>query len=92
MPVGVQRSTICPSRHRVSLRLVALAMEIIDSMGLPVVRVLGEAVVDARRATVDICSSPSRRDAAARGTCSPFRGKAFGITQPRCRGRGVSTP
>jgi hypothetical protein len=34
MPAAVQRSTICPSRQRVTLRLVARAMEIIDSIVL----------------------------------------------------------
>jgi hypothetical protein len=33
MPAAVQRSTICPSRQRVTLRLVVRAMEIIDSSG-----------------------------------------------------------
>jgi hypothetical protein len=34
MPAAFQRSTIWPSRQRVTLRLVARAIEIIDSMGL----------------------------------------------------------
>jgi len=34
MPAAVQRSTICPSRQRVTLQLVVRAMEIIDSPGL----------------------------------------------------------
>ena len=40
MPAAVQRSTICPSRQRVTFRLVVRAIEIIDSIGLLVVRVL----------------------------------------------------
>ena len=40
IPAAVQRSTIWPSRHLVTLRLVARAMEIIESTGLLVVRVL----------------------------------------------------
>ena len=39
MPAAVQRSTMCPSRQRVTLRLVARAMEIIDSTGFEVVSV-----------------------------------------------------
>ena len=37
MRAAVQRSTIWPSRHRVTFRLVVGAMEIIDSTGLDVV-------------------------------------------------------
>ena len=33
MPAAVQRSTICPLRQRVTLRLVVRVMEIIDSTG-----------------------------------------------------------
>ena len=67
MPAAVQRSTICPSRQRVTLRLVARAMEIIDSTGLLVVNVLARRPSMPRRATVNISSSPSRSDAAAPG-------------------------
>ena len=38
MPAAVQRSTIWPSHQRVPLRLVVRAIEIIDSMGLLVMR------------------------------------------------------
>ena len=67
IPAAVQRSTICPSRQRVTLRLVFRAMEIIDSMGLLVVRVLARRPSMPRRATVNISSSPSSRLAAAPG-------------------------
>jgi hypothetical protein len=40
MPAAVQRSTICPSRRRVTLRLVLRAIEIIDLIGLLVVSFL----------------------------------------------------
>jgi hypothetical protein len=40
MPAAVQRSTICPSRQRATLRLVKRAIEIIDSTGFDVVSVL----------------------------------------------------
>jgi hypothetical protein len=40
MPAAVQRSTICPSRQRVTLRLVVRAIEITDSTELEVVSVL----------------------------------------------------
>jgi hypothetical protein len=64
MGVSVQRGTICPSRQRVTLRLVARAMEIIDSTGLLVVGVLASRPSMPQRATVNISSSPSRSDAA----------------------------
>src|SRR6478752_5358719 len=67
MPAAVQRSTIWPSRQRVTFRLVVRAMEIIDSMGLLVVRVLARRPSMPSRATVNISSSPSRSDAAALG-------------------------
>src|SRR6478752_1226770 len=65
MPAAVQRNTICPSRQRVTLRLVALAMEIIDSMGLDVVSVL------ARRP-----SRPSRATANTEGVTVNLRGSS----------------
>src|ERR1700739_3165595 len=67
IPAAVQRSTIWPSRQRVTLRLVVRAIEIIDSMGLLVVRVLARRPSMPSRATVNISSSPSRSDAAALG-------------------------
>ncbi len=64
---GVQRSTNCPSRQRVTLRLVVRAIEIIDSIGLEVVRVLASRPLIPSLLTVNISSSPSRSDAAALG-------------------------
>jgi hypothetical protein len=49
------------------LRLVALAMEIIDSTGFDVVNVLARRPSMPSRVTVNISSSPSRSDAAAPG-------------------------
>src|SRR5439155_23731681 len=67
MPAAVQRSTICPSRQRVTLRLVVRAMEIIDSIGLEVVNVRARLPVMPSLVTVNISSRPSRRLAAAPG-------------------------
>jgi hypothetical protein len=67
MPAAFQRSTICPSRQRVTLRLVERAIEIIDSTGFEVVSVLASRPSMPRRATVNISSSPSSRLAAAAG-------------------------
>ena len=67
MQAAVHRSTICPSRQRVTLRLVVRAMEIIDSTGFEVVSVLARRPSMPRRATVNISSSPSSRLAAAPG-------------------------
>ena len=70
---GVEHARGGPAQHhlavapRVTLRLVVRAMEIIDSMGLLVVRVLARRPSMPRRATVNISSSPSRSDAAALG-------------------------
>ena len=47
MPAAVQPSTICPSRQRVTLRLVVRAIEIIDSMGFTGGERFGQAAVDA---------------------------------------------
>jgi hypothetical protein len=60
-----QHSTICPSRQRVSLRLVVRAIEIIYSTGLLVVRVMATRASTPSRTTVNISSRPSRSDAAA---------------------------
>src|SRR3954452_23630743 len=79
MPAAVQRSTICPSRQRVTLRLVVRAMEIIDSTGFEVVRVVARRTSMPRRATVNISSSPSSRLVAAPGwllASSPARSLA----------------
>src|SRR6266545_3449143 len=67
MPAAVQRSTICPSRQRVTLRLVVRAMEIIDSIGFEVVSVVASRPVIPSRATVNSSVMPSRSDAAAPG-------------------------
>src|SRR5512144_2445127 len=67
MPAAVQRSTICPSRHLVTLRLVVRAIEIIDSIGLEVVSVLASRPSMPSRLTVNISSRPSRSEAAAPG-------------------------
>src|ERR1700741_1019760 len=83
IPAAVQRSTICPSRQRVTLRLVALATEIIDSTGLDVVSVLARRPSMPRRATVNISSSPSRRLAAALGYfLSSFAARGFALRRP----------
>src|SRR6185295_4938938 len=90
IPAAVQRSTICPSRQRVTLRLVALAMEIIDSTGLDVVSVLARRPSMPRRATVNISSSPSRRLAAALGYfLSSCAARCLALRSPaNCGGRG----
>lgn len=67
IPAAVQRSTICPSRQRVTLRLMVRAIEIIDSTGFDVVKVLARRPSVPRGATVNISSSPSRSDDAAPG-------------------------
>ena len=67
IPAAVQRSTICPSRQRVTLRLVVRAIEIIDSTGLDVISVLASWPSMPRRVTVNISSRPSRSEAAAPG-------------------------
>jgi hypothetical protein len=56
MPAAVQRSTIWPSRQRVTLRLVVRAMEIIDSE-----RALGDtgAAPDDERETTDTADDRS---------------------------------
>src|SRR5687768_8435342 len=53
MPAAVQRSTICPSRQRVTSRLVARAIEIIDSIGPDVVKVRARVSVMPSRVTVN---------------------------------------
>src|SRR6201993_445702 len=60
MPAAVQRSTIWPSRQRVTLRLVVRAIEITDSTGFDVVNVLASRPSMPSRATVNICSIPLR--------------------------------
>jgi hypothetical protein len=67
MPAAVQRSTICTSGQRVTLRLVVRAMAIIDSTGLDVVSVLATRTSMPSRATVNISSRHSRSEVAAPG-------------------------
>ena len=68
MPAAVQRSTICPSRQRVTLRLVVRAMEIIDSIGLRGGQRLGQAAVDAQAGDGEHLLQPfAQADAAALG-------------------------
>ena len=67
MPAAVQRSTICPSRQRVTLRLVVRAIEITDSTGLEVVNALASRSSMPSRETVNISCRPSRMLAAAPG-------------------------
>ena len=67
MPAAVQRSTMCPSRQRLTLRFVVRAMLIIVSIGFDVDQRLREPSVDAQPGTVNISSSPSRSEPAAPG-------------------------
>jgi hypothetical protein len=67
IPAAVQRSTISPSVQCVTLRLVVRAIEIIESIGFEVTRVVASRPSMPSRATVNISSSPSRSDAAAPG-------------------------
>ena len=74
---------MCPSRQRVTLRFVVRALEIIDSTGLEVVRVLASRPSIPRRVTVNICSRPSRSDAAAPGwVFVQAAGQVTGVAQP----------
>src|SRR6476619_2031477 len=83
MPAAVQRNTICPSRQRVTLRLVALTMEIIDSMGLDVVSVLARRPSRAQPGDGEHLLQPLPQRRGCTGmTLLQLRGKAFGIAQP----------
>ena len=67
MPAAHQRSAICPSRQRLTLRAWLRQIEIIDSIALVDLSVLARVGGTPRRSRVSVSSMPSRRLPAAPG-------------------------
>src|SRR5258705_4138970 len=82
MPAAVQRNTICPSRQRVTLRLVVRAMEIIDSIGLLVVSVLASRPSMPRRAREHLLQPFAQRRRRTGVALIHLPGQGVGVAQP----------
>jgi hypothetical protein len=67
MPAAIQRSTICPSRQRLTLAAWSRQISIIDSIELVLRNVRARVGGTPRRPMVKVSASPSRRLAAAPG-------------------------